>query len=70
MEQVFREAGESPQLEVFRICLGQTQRNPAYFESLLGAEGWSGDPRGPFPHESSCGAVTNKWVHLVLHFFS
>lgn len=29
VEQVFREAGESPQLEAFRICLGQTQHNPA-----------------------------------------
>lgn len=29
VEQVSREAGESPQLEVFRICLGQALSNPA-----------------------------------------
>ena len=36
---------------------------------LLGAEGWSGEPGGPFPRESSCDAAASKRVYLTLCFF-
>lgn len=71
MQQFFRGTTEPPRLEVFRICLGQVPSSPAWFKShaLLGAKGWSGDLRGPFPHEPSRDAVTNQWVYLICHFF-